>query len=233
MPALSSALVVSGFVPAPPKPTVGRQTDLSAERYTGVRREFWNSVGDQDGSPASDYYRTRLAELYRFAVPAGGSVLEVGCGTGDLLAAVKPARGVGIDFAPLMIEQARANHPDLEFIVADAHDVGLDETFDVVILSDLINDLWDVQAVFEQVRQVCTPTTRIVINFFNRLWYGPLEVARRLGLALPNLRQNWLSIDDVTNLLQLSGFDVVAKRSEILAPLPLGPISSLFNSCLL
>ena len=230
--ALSSASVVSDSVPAPPKPTVARQTDLSAERYTKVRREFWDSLADQDGSPASDYYRTRLAELYRFTVPPGSSVLEVGCGAGDLLAAMKPARGVGIDFAPSMIERARARHPDLEFVVADAHDMGLDETFDVVILSDLINDLWDVQAVFEQVRQLCTPTTRIVINFFNRLWYGPLEAARRLGLARPNLRQNWLSVDDVTNLLQLTGFEVVAERSEILAPLPLGPVSSLFNRVL-
>lgn len=189
-------------------------------------------MGDRGGSPASDYYRARLAEMYRFVVPPGSSVLEIGCGTGDLLAAVQPARGVGVDFAPSVIQRAQARHPQLEFVVADAHELRLNETFDVVILSDLINDLWDVQAVLEQVRLVCTPTTRVVINFFNRLWQGPLEIARRLRLARPNLRQNWLSVDDVTNLLHLTGFDVVAKRAEILAPAPLGPISWLTNRVL-
>ena len=218
-----------GAMAATPLSTVDRRTDRSATHYAATRRDFWDSVEDRPGSAASRYYRDRLAELYRFAVPPGSSVLELGCGTGDLLAAVRPSRGVGIDFAPSMIARARARHPELEFAVGDAHELELEETFDVVILSDLINDVWDVQAVFERVRHVCTADTRIVLNFYNRLWHGPLELARVLGLARPNLEQNWLSVDDVKNLLALTGFDVISTRSEVLAPLPLGPISAFFN----
>ena len=47
-------------------------------------------------------------------------VLELGCSSGDLLAAMQPARGVGVDFSPAIIEQARRRHPQLEFHVADA-----------------------------------------------------------------------------------------------------------------
>ena len=218
-----------GAMVATSTPTVDRRTDQSAKQYATTRREFWDSVEDRPASSASKYYRDRLAALYRFVVPPGSSVLEVGCGTGDLLAAVRPSRGVGIDFAPSMVERARTRHPELEFVVADAHDMELDETFDVVILSDLINDVWDVQAVFERVREVCTSDTRIVLNFYNRLWHGPLELARRLGLARPNLGQNWLSVDDVKGLLALTGFDVVATRSELLAPLPLGLFAVFLN----
>ena len=64
---------------------------------------------------------------------------------------------------------ASIRHPSLEFIVADAHTLELDETFDIVILSDLVNDLWDVQAVLERVLQLCTPTTRVILNSYNKL----------------------------------------------------------------
>ena len=55
----------------------------------------------------------------------------------------------------------------------------INETFDVIILSDLVNDLWDVQRVFEQIKPLCTPRTRIIINFYSRLWQAPLSLARK------------------------------------------------------
>src|SRR5262245_32749031 len=47
----------------------------------------------------------------RFLVPEGLRVLEIGCGTGQLLASLKPARGVGVDISAGMIEVARARFP--------------------------------------------------------------------------------------------------------------------------
>ena len=53
-----------------------------------------------------------------------------------------------------MISAARQRHPHLRFIHADAHALNLSEKFDVIILSDLVNDLWDVQAVLQEVGQL-------------------------------------------------------------------------------
>ena len=61
----------------------------------------------------------------------------------------------------------------------------LDEKFDFIILSDLVNDLWDVQQIFERLAAVCTPQTRIIINFYSRLWELPLALARKLGASRP------------------------------------------------
>src|SRR2546421_555262 len=113
---------------------------------------------------------------------AGLNVLEVGCSLGDLLAAVKPARGVGIDFSKEMISSARQRHPELNFEVADAADFSSTEKFDYILLSDLINDLPDVQAVFEKLRSVSNSRTRLVLNFFNNLWRPVLHAGEQLGV---------------------------------------------------
>ena len=108
-------------------------------------------------------YHERLAQVYRLWVAPGQRILEIGCGKGDLLASLRPSHGVGVDFSPEMVRRARIAHPEIEFIEADGHDLmGLEGPFDVILLSDLIDDLWDVQRVFEQVSRLCQPRTRLI-----------------------------------------------------------------------
>src|SRR2546426_8974793 len=58
----------------------------------------------------------------RFLILEGLRVLELGCGTGQLLAQLNPGKGVGVDISPNMIEAARARHPQFEFYVGDIED---------------------------------------------------------------------------------------------------------------
>src|SRR5689334_20910042 len=46
-------------------------------------------------------------KFMRFLIPPGKRVLELGCGMGDLLAALEPSYGVGIDFAAGALARAR------------------------------------------------------------------------------------------------------------------------------
>lgn len=210
----------------------GKAPDPAFQRYQRTRIEHWDGVGRQMDRWAgwSGYYHRRLAEIYRFLIPPSLRVLEIGCGRGDLLAALKPSVGVGVDFSGEMILRAKSRHPELRFIQADAHDLSfLAEEFDVIILSDLINDLWDVQTVFEQVARLATPRTRIVINSYSRLWELPLALAERLGLGKPTLYQNWLTVEDTANLLNLADLEVIHHWPEIAWPLPTPLVDALAN----
>jgi SAM-dependent methyltransferase len=178
-------------------------------------------------------YHRRLAELYRFLVPVGQRVLEVGCGRGELLAALQPSQGVGLDFSPEMISRASVRYPRLGFVQADAHALpDLGAPFDAIILSDLVNDAWDIQRLLDQLGRYCAPHTRLILNYYSRVWEIPLRAAQSLGLAMPLLEQNWLTHEDVAALLNLAGFEVIRNWPEILFPLSIPLIDRLFDKFL-
>ena len=152
--------------------TFNSSVDAAQIKYQQARRHHWNEVARklETWTGWGGYYHRRLTQVYQSLVAPGQSVLELGCARGDLLAALKPAMGVGVDFSEEMIGAARRRHPHLRFVHADAHALNLDEKFDVIILSDLVNDLWDVQTVLKNISQLTTPRSRIIINSYSRLW---------------------------------------------------------------
>jgi SAM-dependent methyltransferase len=197
--------------------------------YTCERIAYWETHQPGRFGILRRGYRRRLAEICRFLIAPGMRVLELGCGEGDLLAAVAPAHGVGIDFSPATIARARTKHPQLQFVQADAHSFDLGEHFDYIILSDLVNDLWNVQQVFERALAHSHSGTRILLNSYSRLWEGPRRIAEATGFAAKQLPQNWLTVDDLTNLLYLAGFEVIRKSQEILLPLRAPGLDALAN----
>ncbi len=203
------------------------QGESRAAHWDGVanwlkRRRSWGG-----------YYHRRIEAIYRHIVPRGSRVIEIGCGRGDLLAALEPAFGLGIDFSAKMIEAARQRHPNLRFACADAHDLSEvaagEEAFDYVVLSDLANDVWDVQRVLEQAHSLCATSGRIVLNIYSHLWEPLLQAVRGIGLAPPTLQQSWLTLDDLRQLLELSGFAMVRHWQEVLLPLDIPLLAPLAN----
>jgi SAM-dependent methyltransferase len=207
------------------------RSDPKFNAYQKERRMHWERFAQLLGrwSGWGGSYHKRLRRVYGNIIPPGRRIFEIGCGEGDLLAALEPSLGVGVDLSGTMIHRAKAAHPDLHFSQADAHFLPFETKFDVIILSDLINELWDLQAVLAQIAPLTHARTRLVINTYNRLWEFPLNVAERFGLAKPSLNLNWFTVDDVTNLLDLEDFEPIRTWQEVLLPLPLPGIAQFFN----
>ena len=175
------------------------------------------------------YYYKWLDRIYKFVVRPNSRVLHVGCECGDLLAAVKPSYGVGIDTDPDAIELARKRFGHLKFYVADPHELELDEKFDYVLICNSLGQWHDIQQVLERIRPLTDEGTRIVITYYNHFWEGILRLGSLLKIRQPHPYQNWLPSEDIANLLNLSDFDVIHSDSYLMMPKRIPPLTTFCN----
>ncbi len=183
-------------------------------------------------------YYEDLNRLHELLVAPGLRVLEIGCGLGDLLAATRPSHGVGIERDHAIAAAARAAHPNLLIVCAEAtaitpEAIGESEPFDVILLANTLNTLEDVQGVIEQLAAFCHDRTRLVVSFHNWLWQPLLKAAESLGLRQPQPPESWLTPRDVQNLLDLAGWEVLKQGHRCLLPrrIPLlGPLANRWLS---
>ena len=184
------------------------------------------------------YYYQDLNKLHQFLIPAGSKVLEIGCGTGNLLSNLQPSIGVGIDISPVIIDLARSKYPDLHFYCLNAEQIGLDNSnnrllidtrFDYIVLSEVLGDLTNIQLVLERLQLLCSPHTKIVINFHNFLWEPILNAAELIRQRRPQPPQSWLSMNDVINLLSVTGYQPVKTGRRCLLPKYIPLISNFVN----
>jgi len=175
------------------------------------------------------YYHQEIESLCASLIPPNSRILEIGCSTGGLLAALKPSYGKGLDFSQRCIEIARTKHPHLSFDLDDAEDLRCQEKYDIVVMSDLVGYLFDIWKAFRNLRQVTHPGTRVVITYYNALWEPILRAAQAMGLKARQEHQNWLSLDDIENQLNLNGYEVIRRGYRLLMPVRIPLLSRWVN----
>jgi SAM-dependent methyltransferase len=207
------------------------ESDPAYQQFIDNQKHHWDETALRcpRGGPFGKHYHRHLVKVYGFHVSKHQRVIEFGCGAGDLLASLDPCVGVGVDVSSKMISRAREDHPDLRFEVADALTYEAEDKFDVVILSDLINSLFDVQQMFEIACRVCAPGGRILVNYYSRVWQLPLRLAKSASISHALPEPNWLTHEDVRSLLHLSGLEPVKEWTEFLFPFKIPFIEPLFN----
>ncbi|MDL2123377.1 MAG: bifunctional class I SAM-dependent methyltransferase/glycosyltransferase family 2 protein [Deltaproteobacteria bacterium] len=202
------------------KETIIKRFDALADN-----RQYWIN--------RNRYYYDEQKKYFRFLVSEGLSILELGCGTGELLNALKPKRGVGIDFSAKMMDIAKKKYSHLEFRLDDIEQInGWGETFDILILADVVGHLMDLEETFRRLHIFCRADTRIIISYYNFLWEPILKMGEIMGLKMPQQYQNWLSSEDICNLLSLARFQVVKSESRLLFPKRIPWLSSFINQYL-
>ncbi len=191
----------------------------------------WVADHDSKARALQSSFHRQLQQLLKNRVQENTTILEIGCGRGDLLASLNPKRGLGIDFSNSMIDQARSRHSDetLEFKVSDIHQHSPDEAFDHIILDYLIGYDDDIQVCFQQALKSAHPRTRLHILSLNAVWSPLIKLGEAMGLVMKQPPSNWLSTKDILNLLELSGWEVISRSSEQLLPFNIPLLSSLFN----
>jgi SAM-dependent methyltransferase len=214
------------------------QSSISPAVCNLRKREFlkYAESSPNDGDRLSKFnaaYREDDRKFMRFLIPPGKRVLELGCGQGELLAALKPSYGVGIDFSVNTIAKAKELHPGLHFVLGDVENpatlAGIEDPFDYIVIADTIGMFEDIDGTLRLVHHLCTPSTRIIISYYSHLWEPILKVAELLRLRRRRPKINYIATVDFLNLMDIADFEVISQEQRQLIPLRWFGIGSFVN----
>lgn len=208
-------------------------TDPVLEKVRAFYEE--NHQGIAKARHARRYFYGYLTRVLLSRIPPGQRVLDIGCASGHLLAALKPSFGVGIDVAPSAVAEARRAYPGqhLHFLEGDGADPRLlaqaGGPFDAVVMVNVVTHLTDVQRTLEALRAVCHPRTRVFIYSYSRLWQPVLRLAEILRLKHRPPPDAWLPPEEVRAMLHLADYEVVRHDYQIVFPAHVPLFSDLLN----
>lgn len=178
---------------------------------------------------ATHGYRRLIAHYYRHLIPADASVLEIGCGGGELLALLPNRDVAGVDVSPAQVARAQQRVPHGTFHAQGGETLALDRTFDVILLSETLNFAADVQLLLTKIAAVATPRSRLICNFHSGVWRPALALGAALGLKGSAPQSNWLSSSDLRNLFDLADWQLVKMTPRLLCPFDVPVLGPLLN----
>ena len=197
-----------------------------------IVRDHYNSIArDYDQyKRRNNYYYSFLKRFISAIIPEDSKVLEIGCATGELLDYVRPKYGLGIDIAENMVSQAKIKSPHLHFICSDIENLSVSEKFEYIIVSNLLDYLPDLWIFFSELKKFTTSDSKIIINTINPLWEGLMRLGSKIGLRTPDCTRNFVTNNDVLNLLYLQDYNIIEKGYRLIIPKNIPFISSFMNA---
>ena len=200
--------------------SVQKHFDEIAPSYDYWKRKNW-------------YYYDAVKKIYKNLIPAGSKVLEIGCGTGEILAELKPLLGVGVDVSGEMIRRAQekyANSKNLTFFQSTAADFRIEEKFDYIILADVVEHLDDVSMSARNIAKLAFDSTKIIISMANPSWEPILDLAEKLKLKMPEGPHERISIKELVEICRDSGLSLRHLSYYLPFPKYMPIFSNVFNA---
>ncbi|MDD2857614.1 MAG: glycosyltransferase [Candidatus Nanopelagicales bacterium] len=197
------------------------------------RRQDWaqNLPREARDRKRGRFFHRSIDQLIASQVPIGSSVLDLGCADGTTLAACQPGSGWGVDLDQVAVTIAHENHPDLHFVAIPIEDLEESplEDADYILMSLLLDEVYDVQHVLDQVRMWSTPATRVVIVTYSRLWRPFIRLAEWLHIKGKVEGENYVPWGEIENMLAIGGFEVTKRLDGVLMPLQVPLLSAFVN----
>ncbi|MBI3627207.1 MAG: class I SAM-dependent methyltransferase [Candidatus Sungbacteria bacterium] len=178
------------------------------------------------------YYYRELESIASREVRPSDRVLDAGCGTGSMLAAVSSAEGVGVDISPQMIQIANVRHGDqknLSFYATDIVDFSTDRPFEVILFFDVIEHLEKPAEVIKTLSRLVKKNGKLIITMANPAWEPILMLGEKLKLKMKEGPHHRISIGAFRAMLERAGFHITKTETRLLIPKYIPFISNLIN----
>jgi SAM-dependent methyltransferase len=197
---------------------------------TEWREYFRRAAFEHPAHPqARDFLDRDLRETLSRFIPPDASVLDVECGTGEILAALPNHARVGIASLPEVAQEARRRHPDLTIEEGELDSLAAGRQFDAIICNRLCHSVADIRGLFVRLSERLSEHGRLYLVAYNYLWEVPSRLAEIGGFKLPAPTSNWLSHSDFENLFKIAGLETVRFEDRMILPADVPGLAPLLN----
>lgn len=197
---------------------------------TTVRHHFDQlaPIYDQRKKNFSFYY-DELKRLLADFIPPSKKVLEIGCGTGELLASLYPKNGYGIDISSKMVELASSKYRKNKKLQFRSYNKFPQITFDYIFMSDVVEHLVKPGDTFKWIASRMNQKTLFICTMANPKWESLLLLAEKLKLKMPEGEHHRSTFYQLKKLLQKADMQIVKHDFRLLVPINIPVITKLIN----
>lgn len=199
-----------------------------------IEKHFDGIVGEYDFWKRKNwYYYAAVKRIYKRLILEHSRVLEVGCGTGEILASLNPTVGVGIDVSGGMVKRAREKYTGAKNLLFQHSDIigfQTTESFDYIFLADVIEHLLDAPASIRAIARLMRPDTKLVVSMANPLWEPVLLFAEKLHMKMPEGPHTRISGKALVGICRDAGMTLVKRDFALLFPKYIPFFSNIVNA---
>lgn len=195
---------------------------------TKVEKHFDRIAKDYDSyTKKRDLHYMTLKKLLRNIIPPGKKVFEVGCGTGDILAYLKPIEGYGIDISSEMIKIANIKYSKkthIKFSTKWPY-----KRYDYIFMSDVIEHLERPLATFQKISKLMGPKTTFINTMMNPVWEPVEAFYNWMGWKMPEGPHYRIKYQELRKIVERAGLKIIKHDYKLLMPIKIPFITNFAN----
>ena len=187
------------------------------------KRQYWLKK--------SDYFHSEDLLMFKGLISKDSTVLEIGCGIGNLIGRLETKESVGIDISENSIKIAKKKFSNVNFLCCDVLDLkkNIDKKFDFIIISDTVGYLDDIQKTLNYLHQFCSSFTRIILSYYSPFWQPIIKIAELIKLKMPDLGPPLFGSSDLENFLKISNYQTIKLEKKIIFPYSFYSLGRIIN----
>lgn len=161
------------------------------------------------------YYSALKKAVASFITGQNNLILDIGCGTGEILNFLEPRSGIGIDSSSQMIQIAQKkfrSNTNLKFQIFDIGKKAFRGNFDYILLVDVIEHLSSVDKSFYNIAQSMSSETKLIVAMANPSWEPFLMFLEKINLKMPEGPHHRITEKELTSLLTKYHLRITGKK---------------------